>query len=305
MKKIFVLLTAILGIVAQTSAKVYLVVETKPLTNGLIGFYPSDNTYFKVDLCDFTKVYDVFDASDKKVGTVTVDKNNLKGYGPNIMQGYFTWTIDEPGDYYIDIPEDAFTFVDWEGATQTNEAMKAPVTVTENCLLNVKVNTSIEQKDVQYVSQLNGIVLTFEGASTIELGTYAIVEFVNDDPYDEMNCGTCGIWSVNTGTADINGNTIVLHDIEDYFSDEYPVKEITGCVTGINKTLLDYGYHGFIIDGIDVTGDINFKLTGETTSLGQPIYKAVIGESYDLQGRKADDNTKGIIINNGKKVIRK
>ncbi|MBQ8098686.1 MAG: hypothetical protein IJ244_09000, partial [Bacteroidaceae bacterium] len=54
-----------------------------------------------------------------------------------------------------------------------------------------------------------------------------------------------------------------------------------------------------------------FKKIVEDESLGTVGVKAIRqdadeeGLSYDLQGRRADEHTKGVVIRNGKKVVRR
>jgi len=289
------LLSAAMAICAfvASAETTQLTVGASPLTDGLLKFSSQDYYYFKMDECDFTKTYNVYDESNTLVGTVKAEAENFTGYSTSKSVGAFTWTINEPGTYTLEIPEGSFIFDDFNGNSVPNAATSASVKVYKVSEFTVKTN--LTTNDVKYAEDLDGIVLTFDGAEEITVGSYASLTFYNVTAEDSFYAAS---WAAYSGTADVNGNQVTLNTIDSYFDEEF---ETVKCVLN-GCQYVSYGLHGWIVDGVDITADIVFYLTDSTTEAGLPIFKADMRQVLDLQGRQAASQ-KGLQIRDGRVIM--
>lgn len=295
MKKTLLSLALCMGtILAANAGDQEITVADAPLSNGQVKFYSSDWWPFDMESIDFDRAYNVYDEASQLVGTVLAERSNYAGYGEVYSAGAFTWTISEPGTYTIDIPEDSFFFLLEDGSSHGNIATQAKVTIEK--IITFDITTSLHPSDVNYVTDLEGIVLTFEGAETVEVGEYGSVAFKGF--YADLGKHfSIGSWAGYSGTCECNGNSVTLYGIESWEDNE--VFDVRGTVYGTSQIMIDYGFHGFVVDGIDITADIEFSLTeGEVTSAGLPVYKANVSDILDLQGRRTQG--KGLQIRNGR-----
>lgn len=293
MKKSLLFAAFAMSAIVASAATTELKVNASPLTDGQLKFSSADYYYFKMDECDFTKTYNVYDAENQLVGTVMADKSLFTGYAGSMSVGVFVWTIDEPGDYTLEIPEGSFVFDDFSGNSVPNAAINAPVKVYKKS--EFTITTDLTVNDVKYCEDLDGIVLTFDGAEEVTIGSYAAIGFYNVTPEESYYAAG---WASYSGTAEVNGNQVTLNNVEGYMEDEFATVKcvLSGC------QYVDYGLHGWIVDGVDITADIEFYLTDNTTEAGLPIYKADMSKVFDLQGRTSTSQ-KGLQIRDGRVMM--
>jgi len=294
MKKTLLSAAFALSAIIASAATTELKVGNSPLTDGLLKFSSVDYYYFKMDECDFTKTYNVYDEANTLVGTVMADAANFTGYGSSKSTGAFTWTINEPGEYTLEIPEGSFIFDDFSGNSVPNAAINAKVKVYK--VSEFTITTNLTTNDVTYIEDLDGIVLTFDGAEEVTVGSYAAIGF-----YDHEADGSsfyAGGWAAYSGTADVNGNQVTLNSVDSYSED--PINSLKIVLTGCQY--VDYGLHGWIVDGVDITADITFYLTENTTEAGLPIYKADMSQVFDLQGRPSNQQ-RGLQVREGRVMM--
>lgn len=293
MKKSLLITAIAMCSMVASAATTELKVNASPLSDGTLKFSSQDYYYFKMDECDFTKTYNVYDEANQLVGTVMADASLFSGYSGSMSTGVFVWTIDEPGNYTLEIPEGSFIFDDFSGNSVPNAAINAPVKVYKRSEFTIK--TDLTTSDVVYPEDLDGIVLAFDGAEQVEVGSYATVGFYNVSATDSYYCAG---WAAYSGTAEVNGNQVTLNTIDVSYDEEIGTLKcvLDGCL------YVDYGLHGWIVDGMDITADIVFYLTDNTTEAGLPIYRADMSQVRDLQGR-ATTAQKGLQIRDGRVMM--
>lgn len=293
MRKTLLIAALAMGAIVANAQTTELKVSASPLTDGVLKFSSVDYYYFKMDECDFTKTYNVYDENNTLVGTVMADQSKFSGYGSSMSTGAFDWTITEPGDYTLEIPEGSFIFDDFSGNSVPNAAINAPVKVYKVSEFTISCN--LTTNDVKYIEDLDGIVLLFDGAEQVEIGSYASLSVQNTTATESYAAGG---WAAYSGTAEVDGNQVTLYTFDSYTDDELENVQLvlTGC------QWVEYGLHGWIVDGVDITADIPFYLTDTTTELGMPIYKVDWSKVYDIQGRQAASQ-KGIMVRDGKLIM--